>query len=340
MRAQKIILVAALAISSGITAGLAQGTAFTYQGRLLASGSPANGSYDLTFTLWDDPSGPSLIGGPVTNSSVAVNNGLFVVPIDFGTGLFNGADRWLEIGVSPAGSGSFTTLAPRQPITPTPYAIFAATGGTSPWNVSGSNTFYTDGNVGIGTASPATALHVAGTAEGIRVDGPTAGPGNLAYISFRDANGTRVGYVGDGSSGDNNIFLNADLGSIVLNTLAGRVLVVRNDGRVTIGAAGTLFVPAGEENLRIVRGVVSGAGGTIVGSGFSVTHTVPGSGQYTVTFNTSFAGAPAVTATADLGGRIISTVGVVSSSANFQTRDTVSGAATDAAFHFIAVGPR
>ena len=30
----------------------AQGTAFTYQGRLNSSGSPANGSYDLTFTLY------------------------------------------------------------------------------------------------------------------------------------------------------------------------------------------------------------------------------------------------------------------------------------------------
>ncbi len=31
----------------------AQGTAFTYQGQLNAGGSPASGSYDLTFTLYN-----------------------------------------------------------------------------------------------------------------------------------------------------------------------------------------------------------------------------------------------------------------------------------------------
>jgi hypothetical protein len=32
---------------------LAQGTAFTYQGRLNVSGSPANASYDFQFALYD-----------------------------------------------------------------------------------------------------------------------------------------------------------------------------------------------------------------------------------------------------------------------------------------------
>jgi hypothetical protein len=340
MKAQKIILVSSLLFWSGLATASAQGTAFTYQGQLMANGSVANGSYDLTFTVWDAASGPNQISGTVTNSSVVVSNGLFTVLMDFGAGVFIGNSRWLEISVRPAGSGPFTTLAPRQAITPAPYAIFAATGAGGPWSVSGSNTFYTAGNVGIGTASPATALQIKGTAEGLRVDGPSAGAANQAYLSFRDANGTRIGYVGDASSADTSVFLNADFGDVVLSTFAGRMLVVRNDGRVTIGASGQLYVPAGEENLRIVRGVVSGAGGIIVGSGFTVSHVTPTSGQYTVTFNTAFNGAPAVTATADLNGRIISTAGVVSSSANFQTRDSVSGLATDAAFHFIAIGPR
>ena len=33
----------------------AQGTAFTYQGRLQDTGEPANGTYDLRFTLFDAP---------------------------------------------------------------------------------------------------------------------------------------------------------------------------------------------------------------------------------------------------------------------------------------------
>ena len=338
MKTQKRLLFSNLFFWAGLAAASAQGTAFSYQGRLLASGSPANGPYDLTFTVWNAASGPTQIGATVTNSSVAVSDGLFTALLDFGAGVFNGASRWLEISVRPAGTGPFTTLTPRQTVTPAPYAIFAATGGSSPWSVNGSNTFYNIGNVGIGATTPGAPLEIKGPGEAIRLGGPGSGAPNLAYLSFRDVNGTRVGYVGDGSSGDNDVFLSADLGDVVLNTPAGRVLTARSDGRIS--TSGQLLVPAGEENLRIVRGVVSGSGGILVGSGFTVTHGAPASGQYTVTFNTAFLGPPAVTATADLNGRLISTAGVLSGSANFQTRDVVSGTATDAAFHFIAIGPR
>ena len=65
------------------------------------------------------------MAGPVTNNAVAVTNGLFTVLIDFGSGVFTGATNWLQIGVETNGGGSFTTLSPRQQLTPTPYAIFA-----------------------------------------------------------------------------------------------------------------------------------------------------------------------------------------------------------------------
>ena len=107
------------------------GTAFTYQGHLTAAALPANGSYDLKLTLYDDGSGPGVAGGPLTNAAVAVSNGLFTVALDFGAGAFNGNARWLEIGVRTNGSGSFTTLSPRQQLTPSPYAIYAATAGTA-----------------------------------------------------------------------------------------------------------------------------------------------------------------------------------------------------------------
>jgi hypothetical protein len=320
----------------------AQGTAFTYQGHLNASGSPANGTFDLRFSLFDVSGGGSAVAGPVTNSATSVSNGLFTVLVDFGTGAFTGANRWLEIGVRSTGGGAFATLAPRQPITPAPYAIFAANsaaGGSGPWLLNGSNTFYNAGNVGIGTNSPGTALHIKGTAEGIRIDGPAAGAANSAFLSFRDVNGNRIGYVGDGSSFDTSVALSSDTGDVVLNNASGRILVAQADGTVTVGPT-HLLVPGGEENLRIVRGVVSGAGTIIVGSGFTVTHTTPGSGQYTVTFNTQFFDSPTVVATADLDGRLISTVGASLTSVNFQTRDVISGVTTDAAFHFIAIGPR
>ena len=43
--------------------------------------------------------------------------------LDFGVDAFPGANRFVEIGVKPAGTGSFTTLAPRQQISSSPYAI-------------------------------------------------------------------------------------------------------------------------------------------------------------------------------------------------------------------------
>jgi N-acetylneuraminic acid mutarotase len=110
-----------------------QGTAFTYQGLLNDGSAPANGNYDLRFSVFDALALGNLVAGPLTNSGVAVSSGAFTVVMDFGAGVFTGAPRWLEIGVRPGGSSSdFTTLVPRQPVSPTPYAIFSGTAGTVP----------------------------------------------------------------------------------------------------------------------------------------------------------------------------------------------------------------
>lgn len=102
----------------------AQGTAFTYQGRLNDGASPASGSYDLSFTLYGGPLLGTPLAGPLTNSAVPVTNGLFTVPLDFGS-QFPGADRWLRIAARTNGASAFTILFPRQQLTPTPYAITA-----------------------------------------------------------------------------------------------------------------------------------------------------------------------------------------------------------------------
>jgi hypothetical protein len=109
----------------------AQGTAFTYQGQLQNNGSPASGSYNLTFTLFTNSVGGTAAAGPVTNNAVVVTNGLFTVLIGFGPGVFTGATNWLQIGVATNGVSSFTPLTPRQELTPTPYAIYAESVGAS-----------------------------------------------------------------------------------------------------------------------------------------------------------------------------------------------------------------
>ena len=108
------------------------GTAFTYQGRLVDNGSPANGTYDLRFALFDALSAGGPIGVPITNAPTAVSNGLFTVTLDFGGGIFLGNARWLEIGVRTNGSVlAHTPLTPRQELTPTPNAIYADNAGTA-----------------------------------------------------------------------------------------------------------------------------------------------------------------------------------------------------------------
>jgi len=118
-------LVVLLTLIIGIYQSPAQGTAFTYQGRLNNGGSPASGVYDLTFTLYNVNSNGLPWAGPITNGAVAVNGGMFNATIDFGAGVFTGGNYWLEIGVRTNGGGAFSTLVPRQPVMPTPYAIMA-----------------------------------------------------------------------------------------------------------------------------------------------------------------------------------------------------------------------
>ena len=111
----------------------AQGTAFTYQGRLNSGGSAANGSYDLTFALFNAGTGGSQVGGSVTNLAVGVTNGLFTTTLDFG-GVFTGNATWLAIGVrtnNSANTLAFAPLTPLQALTPTPYAILAGTAGSA-----------------------------------------------------------------------------------------------------------------------------------------------------------------------------------------------------------------
>src|SRR5208337_2519943 len=110
-----------------IAPAFAQGTAFTYQGRLNDGGNAAQGTYDLQFTLTDSLIDGNLVAGPMTNTAVSVNNGLFTVVLDFGEGVFRGQALWLEIGVRTNGNSGFTTLTPRQPLAAVPYAIMAST---------------------------------------------------------------------------------------------------------------------------------------------------------------------------------------------------------------------
>jgi hypothetical protein len=101
----------------------AQTSSFSYQGRLTDNGVAANGSYDLQFSLFSTVNGAGQIGQTQTIPNVSVSGGVFTVTLDFGANSFPGQGRFLEISTRSSGSGPFTTLTPRQPITSTPYAV-------------------------------------------------------------------------------------------------------------------------------------------------------------------------------------------------------------------------
>jgi hypothetical protein len=125
-RILKAVLLAALVLALPALA-IAQSTQFTYQGSLRNGATQANGAFDFQFKLFDTAAVGSGTqqGSTLTNSNITVAGGVFTVQLDFGAcaTCFNGEDRFLEIAVKPTNGATFTTLSPRQPITPTPYAM-------------------------------------------------------------------------------------------------------------------------------------------------------------------------------------------------------------------------
>lgn len=129
-------------------------TTFTYQGSLTSSGTPYTGFADLRAELFSTLSGGSPISPAVNLTNVSVTNGVFTVPLDFGAAFDTGQPRWIEISVrAPAGAGGYTTLSPRQALTPTPLAqgiagVPITRGGPETLDQSQAETTGNAGNVG------------------------------------------------------------------------------------------------------------------------------------------------------------------------------------------------
>lgn len=174
---QAVVAASVLGLVAGVPAGAMVGSAFTYQGELNGNGMPVNQASDFEFRLWDAAAGGNQIGLTETLNNHPVSGGRFIAHLDFGVGAFAGEARWVEISVrSPAGVGAFTTLSPRQELTPVPYAIHS----TLPWQTSGNDIFYDGARVGIGTNAPQFRLDVRSPAPRA-IFGLTTNPNGNTY---------------------------------------------------------------------------------------------------------------------------------------------------------------
>jgi hypothetical protein len=220
----------------------AQGTAFTYQGKLTDAGNPANGTYDLQFKLFDSPTvgTGAQQGSTITNPTVQVTAGIFTVTLDFSASVFTGPLRHLEIGVRPAGnSNPYTVLSPRQTITSSPYAI-QTINSQQLGGLSASRFVQLDGsgNAGIGTNNPGAKLSVVnpGAPEPIVLGAPTAlkvgslaGTIPLALRQNTDESTTPTLAWFETSSGGLG-YLGANTNKFIVGAAANKQLALRSNG--------------------------------------------------------------------------------------------------------------
>jgi hypothetical protein len=259
-----------LALFAACLPALAQGTAFNYEGKLSTGGAPANGLFDVRFSVYDSTNLPgTVVAGPLTNTAIIVSNGLFSATLDFGPSAFTGPARWLQLDVRTNGGDTFTTLLPRQPLLPTPYAIMANTASNVLGNVAASQlsgaialaqlpaAVITNNQTGVTFRGVVAATNISASAnQNFSIAGGSGGTlGGTVTIASGNAG------IPTGGSGGN------------LNLQAGNAMAAGGGGYSGLGPAGAVNITAGAGYNSVGGNVTLSSGGnspwTLVSNSFS-----------------------------------------------------------------------
>jgi hypothetical protein len=239
---------------------------FTYQGRLQDSGLPAHGLYDLEFRLFKSETEPDEVRDPVRLEDVPVEDGVFSVILDFGTGAFDGDPRWIGIGVRPGDSiDDHDLLEPRQPVTGAPYALFALNGNPGPQGPAGPQGAQ-------GPAGPAGPQGATGPAGPDGAAGPQGATGPAGPTGPQGAQGPAGPAGATGPQGPQ-----GPSGVVSTHMLAGGsipAIVGNSSAWVFAGPTTDITVQAGQR----ITGSVTAVLGTTLVSGAPVTDAVVGFG--------------------------------------------------------------
>jgi hypothetical protein len=189
---------------NAIAAPLApQSSAFTYQGRLNASGALANGTYQFTFTLYDaETGGAQVVGSTPIQQSIQVIDGLFTTDLDFGA-VFNGTQYWLEIKVGTTIANE-ELLSGRQPIAATPVAQYSLNPGPAgpPGAVGPTGAQGPAGDTGAtGATGPAGVQGATGATGAIGPTGATGAAGATGPAGATGATGAQGDTGATGATG-------------------------------------------------------------------------------------------------------------------------------------------
>jgi len=242
-----------LALAAGSASALAQTTAFTYQGQLKNAGTVVNTPTDIEYTLYDDAFGGSLVG-TVTRFAETVTDGLFTSELDFGAFPFTtNQPLYLQISVrNPAGVGPFVPMGSRQRLTAAPYSLSTRGISVSDFN-----------QVGIGTTSPQSMLHVVGTGFFTDIDVPYGIFETAADPSPSNQFGPQVRLKHGGPGGEDWVMVSSGAG----NGPAGSFQVVRSGAPNAAFAANTAGWAGIGRSSPVITGLPSEAFGIANKSG-------------------------------------------------------------------------